>query len=198
MLSSIPNLLDPVLMDMNGHLCTETIWDPRKPMVLVPGAFNPLHDGHLALGALAERMEGKPVAFELSVTNVDKPELTPEEVRYRLDQFVGKWPIWLTRAPLFRDKAQLFPGATFAIGADTAARLVAPRYYKDKEEGMRQTLDHLRKQNCRFLVVGRLDASGCFVGLDEILIPAPYSDLFCAISESDFRVDISSTGLRQG
>ena len=166
-------------------------------MVLLPGAFNPLHDGHLALAALAERMEGKPAAFELSVTNVDKPELTDMEVRSRLDQFVGKASVWLTRAPLFTEKAHVFPGATFAIGADTAARLVAPRYYQGKEEDMLLALDQLRAKHCRFLVAGRLDAAGRFVGLEEIPIPAPYGDLFCAIPQSEFRVDISSTRLRQ-
>src|SRR5262249_4183844 len=45
------------------------------PRSVLPGSFNPLHDGHLLLARVAEEMTGAPVAFEISVTNVDKPPL---------------------------------------------------------------------------------------------------------------------------
>lgn len=180
----------------DGRLCPELAWNPAQPMVLVPGAFNPLHAAHQALAALAEAREGKPAAFELSVTNVDKPPLSPEDVRCRRAAFAGRAPLWLTRAPRFLDKARLFPGATFVIGADTASRLVAPRYYDDDEHRLLQALEFFRTQRCSFLVAGRADATGRYLGLDDIPIPPAYRNLCRAIPMADFRMDISSTMLR--
>jgi len=42
----------------------------------------------------------------------------------------------LTRAPTFREKARVLPGCTFVIGADTARRLVDPRYYEGSQARM--------------------------------------------------------------
>src|SRR5690242_20225890 len=99
------------------------------PPVLFPGSFNPLHDGHRTLAALAGERLGGVGAFELSIANVDKPDLPDDEVRRRLEQFRGRAAVVVTRAPTFVQKAELFPGATFVLGADTAARVVQPRYY---------------------------------------------------------------------
>src|SRR5262249_46463895 len=119
-----PDKANAILITADGRFSPEVVWDATRPWLLVPGAFNPLHGGHRALAALAERLERRPAAFELSVANVDKPELPIEEVRRRLRQFVGHAPVWLTRAARFVDKATLFPGATFVVGADTAERLM--------------------------------------------------------------------------
>jgi hypothetical protein len=195
-----PNSLESVgtvFVALDGQICPEASWNPAQPAVLLPGAFHPLHAGHLALADLAQRLEGKPAAFELSVANVDKPELTVDEVRHRLGQFVGRAEIWLTRAPRFVDKARLFPGATFALGADTAARLVEPRYYENGEEGLRQAFDFISRQACRFLVASRAMASGGYLCLDDIAIPREYTHLFRAIPPNDFRMDVSSTLLRE-
>src|SRR5687768_16624411 len=75
---------------------------------LLPGSFNPVHDGHWRLARVAADIIGEPVAFELSVTNVDKPPLAVEEVGRRLQAFAGRADIWLTRAPRFLDKSALF------------------------------------------------------------------------------------------
>src|SRR5439155_608377 len=122
------------------------------PRVLMPGAFNPVHEGHWRLAAAAAEIAGQPVAFELSVTNVDKPLLPAEEVRRRLRQFTWRAPVWLTRAPTFAEKALLFGDVVFVIGADIAARIVAPRYYQDREERMAAALEQIRSRQGRFLV----------------------------------------------
>ena len=70
------------------------------------------------------------------MVNADKPPLADEEVRRRLTQFVWRAPVWLTRAPTYTEKAELFPDCVFVIGADTATRIVQPRFYGDSEERM--------------------------------------------------------------
>ncbi|MFN4261815.1 MAG: hypothetical protein ACK4RK_21245, partial [Gemmataceae bacterium] len=172
--------------------------DADLPPLLLPGSFNPVHAGHWGLAAVAQRLTGLPVAFELSVTNVDKAPLLPAEVQRRLRAFTWKAPVWLTRAPTFMEKATLFPGALFVVGADTASRIVIPKYYEDSAARMRAALEHIRAQGCRFLVAGRVNAQGKFSGLEQLAIPSEYKDLFTAIAEADFRLDISSTELRAG
>ena len=62
--------------------------------------------------------------FELSVTNVDKPALPSAEICRRLRQFTWRTEVWVTRAPTFAEKASVFPGAIFVVGADTAERIL--------------------------------------------------------------------------
>ncbi|HEY1412382.1 MAG TPA: hypothetical protein VGF36_09580, partial [Rhodopila sp.] len=113
------------------------------PLLVLPGSFNPVHDGHVSLARVAEEVRQRPATFEISVTNVDKPALTGETVRVRIAQFAGKRPLELTRAPTFLEKSRLFPGATFVIGADTAERLVAQKYYGDDADRMNVALEEI-------------------------------------------------------
>jgi hypothetical protein len=170
--------------------------DAPRPLLLLPGSFNPLHHGHTRLAQVAAELAGLPAAFELTVVNADKPPLADAEVRRRAAQFAWKAPLWLTRAPTFTEKAALFPGATFVVGADTAARIVRPCFYHGSEDEMARALADFRGRGCRFLVAGRADAAGRFVGLETLDIPPSYRDLFRGIPESAFRADISSTQLR--
>jgi hypothetical protein len=167
-----------------------------KPRVLLPGSFNPLHAGHVGLARVAADLLGAPAAFELTVLNADKPPLPVDDVRRRLAQFAWLAPLWLTRAPTFREKAVLFPGAAFVVGADTAVRIAEHRFYENSEARLHEALDCIRRQGCRFLVGGRVDASGRFLGLDDLSLPKAARDLFDAIPAARFRLDLSSTQLR--
>jgi hypothetical protein len=102
----------------------------------------------------------------------------------------------LTRAPLFSQKAQLFPHSIFVIGVDTAQRLVQLRFYDNDSNKMLAALDEIRTAGCRFLVAGRLQADR-FLTLQDLSLPVGYQDLFEEIPEHSFRTDISSTELRQ-
>jgi hypothetical protein len=184
--------LDRVTVQPDGQL----VLSAPQPLVLFPGSFNPMHEGHLLLARVAEELRQQPLAFEISVTNVDKPPLAGETVRHRLAQFAWKSPVELTRAPTFVEKSRLFPGTTFVVGADTAERLFGSKYYGDDEVRMHMALEEIANSGGSFLVAVRLDAAGRARALNDIPVPRRYADLFTEIPEHRFRVDTSSSEIR--
>ncbi|GIW93494.1 MAG: hypothetical protein KatS3mg110_1535 [Pirellulaceae bacterium] len=166
----------------------------RSERLLFPGAFHPLHEGHRRMAQWAATHLGKPVEFEISVRNVDKPPLDYVEIRERLEQFTRDQPVWLTNAPTFVEKARLFPGATFIVGADTLVRIADPKYYGNRE-AYQAALEELVEKDCRFLVFGR-HVGDQFQTLDDLLLPAPLRRRCEGVPASEFRCDISSTEIR--
>jgi hypothetical protein len=167
---------------------------PEHP-VLLSGSFNPLHQGHVELLLAAEKVTRRDGLLELSVTNVDKPPLDVVEIERRLSQFKGPFSAVVTCAPTFARKAELFPGAWFALGYDTAIRLLSPAYHDD----VPAMLSRFQSLGTRFIVAGRLHR-GQFQSIAHLNIPCDipcgYEELFISIPEALFREDISSTEIR--
>ena len=169
--------------------------DARPPCVLFPGAFNPLHAGHREIATVATRMTGEATHFELSVANVDKPEIARAEVERRLQAFQAEDVVWLTRAPTFEQKSALFPQVTFVVGADTIKRVAMPRYYGNDADAMHDSIAKLVNRGNSFLVFGRKIGSS-FVTLGDLELTPALKEICTEIPESEFRADISSTELR--
>lgn len=167
---------------------------PQRSVGVLCGAFDPLHGGHEQLRAVAEKRLGGSVAYELSITNVDKPPLDFLTINRRRQQFTQQ-PLALTNAPRYSQKSAIFPHTTFVVGSDTAVRIIDAKYYGGDDAALESALDTIRKNGCRFLVASR-DVDGTLLRLDDLPIPPSARDLFEAIPEADFRVDISSTELR--
>ena len=193
---------NPIQRLLAEEVASVTVYPDGKMIVdeavsnpLLPGSFSPLHYGHQELAAVAEKVLGAPVAYEISVVNVDKPPLEEEEIQRRVDQFRGKAKVVLTRSETFQKKGRLFPGASFVIGWDTGLRLVEPRYYNGEYSTMCLALAELGAAGSRFLVAGRED-NGSFKTLANIPVPDGFGFMFQGIPESAFRADVSSTALR--
>lgn len=182
-----------VVVRADGRVVTGV---PAGGSTVLSGSFNPVHDGHLGLAAVAAQRTGLPVLFELPLINAAKAPIALAEARRRALQFGGAAPIALTRAPLFEDKAHLLPGSVFVVGVDTAERVVDPRFYDGDPARMVTSLQRIRERGCRFLVAGRA-VGDTFRTLTHVAIPAAYRDLFEALDEDEFRVDVSSTQIRR-
>lgn len=189
---------------IDGKLCMK-IYDfsrdkdtASERMVILPGSFNPLHDGHLRLSEIASSIceNGFP-CFEISVINPDKPPLSLAEIKSRVEQFrkAGKTVI-ISNQPYFYKKAEIFPGSAFVIGADTAVRLINPKYYGGSYSQMLEILLGCKRTGCTFLVGGRL-VDGVFKVLEDVDIPQELNDMFISIPLEKFRMDISSTEIRK-
>ncbi|KAG9450523.1 hypothetical protein H6P81_010488 [Aristolochia fimbriata] len=166
--------------------------------IILSGSFNPLHDGHVKLLEVASSIcrDGIP-CFEISAINADKPPLTISQIKDRVKQFerIGKTVI-ISNQPFFYKKAELFPGSAFVIGADTAARLINPKYYGGDHAKMMEILTNCKRTGSTFLVGGR-NVDGIFKVLEDLDIPQEIRDMFISIPEDKFRMDISSTEIRK-
>ncbi|MDP6822977.1 MAG: hypothetical protein QF554_06765 [Dehalococcoidia bacterium] len=174
-------------------------------LTVLSGAFNPLHIGHEGMLKAAIAITGGPGAFELSVVNVDKPELPEADVRERLEQFSGRYTALVSRAPTFLEKSRFMPGAAFVIGYDTAVRLFDDRYYPayDPENDPENTgsatlsaMSEIRRNGCGFIVAGRVTDAG-FKTARDIVVPEGYGHMLREIPSDAFREDISSTQIRR-
>ena len=169
--------------------------DGKYSGVILPGSFNPLHKGHIALKKYISYKLNLDFAYELSISNVDKPNLTSKEIVRRLEQFEKEDTVIVDKAPLFSEKSILFPNSTFVIGYDTAERLIDIKYYGNDFKKMCKSLEVIENNKCQFLIAGRIK-DGEFLTLEDLPIPERFKTLFQKISESDFRVDESSSDIR--
>jgi len=175
----------------------------KQRKLMLSGSFNPLHDGHKQLVEKAQlhcRTRKFQPIFELAVTNVDKGEIVIEDVEQRIKQFAAVGPVVITNASKFVDKARILPNTTFLIGYDTAIRLVDPKYYNNSEEDMNSSLLEMILIGSDFIVAGRFDdQKDEFLTLEEMIdsIPSGLRSAFSGLSESEFRVDLSSSELRK-
>eukprot|EP00040_Diaphanoeca_grandis_P017368 m.90412 g.90412 ORF g.90412 m.90412 type:complete len:282 (-) comp26395_c0_seq1:41-886(-) len=170
---------------------------------IVSGSFNPLHKGHVEMAHAAQTALSTRVVFEMSVSNADKGNLDRQEIFQRISQFneeIG-FDLLLTRAPYFVHKATVVPNAKFVVGFDTACRIVDPKYYNGSQAGVTHMLSQLKTLGTTIVVVGRVEdpasGTGKFLTLVDVPnIPERFADLFVGLTEEEFRVDLSSSQLR--
>jgi phosphopantetheine adenylyltransferase len=162
---------------------------------ILSGSFDPLHSGHISLLEASKSYLDMEVIFELSMSNVDKADLTIEKTNIRINQAFGKWPIIVTRSDTFIKKAKLFPGCVFVVGFDTALRVIDFQYYENNIDNMINQLEEIKELGCRFLVASRC-INGILLTEKDLEVPEAFKEMFFELPVDLFREDISSTGIR--
>ncbi|MCB0196204.1 MAG: hypothetical protein KDJ65_29905 [Anaerolineae bacterium] len=185
--------LQTVTLSPDGQLIAN---EPIKQVVMLSGSFNPLHQGHRQMVEVAAQKLGRSLYFELPLLNADKPAIASAEALRRGSQFLDYAPLVYTGAPLFKEKAAIFPNTVFVVGYDTATRLIEPRFYNHDPAEMTAAFEQIRIAGCRFFVAGRLK-NDRFLTWRDLNLPFEFHDLFDGTTEREFRVDVSSTELRQ-
>ena len=164
--------------------------------LILPGSFNPVHEGHYQMLEAAEEITGKTGAFELTLRNADKPDLDYLSIHERLAKMTDRH-VWLTNQANFAAKAELFHSAVFVLGTDTMVRIGEPRFYENNPDKLAAAITRLATLDISFLVLGRADGDR-FVSLDDIKLPSSLRALCQGVPESAYRNDISSTRIRAG
>lgn len=199
-----PEWASSVIREQITHY-TVKINPATKTKLLLPGAFNPVHDRHLEMAHVAHKLKGEHVDFELCVKNVDKSPLNFHEIETRHQQLElalreHSWAgnLHFTNTPTFAKKAELFPGTTFVIGFDTFQRIGDLKYYDGDPAKRFQAIDKIRLLGCKFLVFHRIVNGRRTSELDVVFLPAELVALAEVVPESELTPnDTSSSGIRK-
>jgi hypothetical protein len=82
------------------------------------------------------------------------------------------------------------------LGADTYLRLADPRYYGGSVEAAAAAVHTIASQTRGLIVFGRV-RDGEFADAAKLDVPQPLRDIAYFVSQREFRMDVSSTALRQ-
>lgn len=200
----------------------QSAWDSKQPRLVLAGSFDPLHRGHVAMAQYAGGRFAGPVWYELALQNADKGQLAASEVHRRLlphlltaepdsnrsaneglNDCVAKprfapHGLLISRLPTFLDKASALPDTDFLVGIDTWQRIVDDKYYADRDRNT--ALGKIVDAGCRFVVFGRLVGDAFLDPASDLglaSLPSRVASAVIPVSGSHFRVDVSSTQLRE-
>lgn len=111
----------------------------RSRPAILPGSFNPIHDGHkMMVKHMAAKLH-KPIYLELGIGNVDKLTLDIIDVNERMEGIKKELHddsqfreacggVILSSMPKFHEKLWRYNSPEFIIGTDTAIRLFNSKY----------------------------------------------------------------------
>jgi len=181
---------------------------------IIPGSFNPVHDGHIALAeyvrkncvqsntsCMSSRLFNENSAqspfFEISISNVDKPCISACDIydRALAIQRLG-YRVLITNAPTMAAKSLRFKNCCFCIGFDSLVRLVDLKYYNNSTACRDAAFKAIELSGNYFLVFPRaMNTIEITKDQEEYL---DKKDSLFVIVENFESVNISSTQLREG
>lgn len=170
----------------------------EKGFALMPGAFNPPHEGHFGITESMRKGYAKRVVFEVTSDPPHKDALTVQDMLKRAKLLHGHDRFFSTSIPMYIDKARAYPGMSLLLGADAMVRMLDPKWGMDVYELFNE-FDNL---DTTLLVAGRMIGDK-FVTRDDILQDLKplyrlqdWSMMRDVMQSVDGRFDISSTELR--
>lgn len=111
----------------DGQLVQLDNMPSTRSLDLIPGSFNPLHEGHKAIYEACKEPEAMK-AYEISINCFGKGHLSFDDLKIRLAQFAWNAPVLVTNASLFIEKCGLMSNfekkPNFHVGFDTAERIL--------------------------------------------------------------------------
>lgn len=168
-----------------------------KRLAIMPGAYNPPHDGHTNTVQHVMEDFGQTVVYEVTANPPHKEAMSVQSLLQRAKLLHGTDRLFTKNNPLYLDKAHAFPSVPLVLGADAMIRMLDPKWGVDPHD----LLSEFNKLNTKLLVSGRLIGDK-FVSCEDILrdIHQQDSRLWQLAQGVMFpvsgRTDISSTELR--
>lgn len=137
---------------------------PSGRFAIMPGAFNPPHDGHFGAAQASLDEYNYPALFETTAEPPHKGALTVQELLQRAKMLQGHDRIFTRKLPYYLDKARAFPGHPFILGADAMVRMLDPKWGIDPIDMFKEFIN----LNTKLFVASR-EIEGKLVTCDDIL-----------------------------
>ena len=166
---------------------------------LMPGAFNPPHEGHFGSAEAAMKDYNHRAVFEITADPPHKGALTVQALLQRAKMLQGYDRVVTTQLPLYIDKARKYPGKPIILGADAMVRMLDPKWGLNIGE----MFGEFYNLGTKLFVSGR-EIDGLFTSCEDILNDIknkhPFKDWASAqivMKPLKGQWDISSTELRK-
>lgn len=165
---------------------------------IIPGRFNPLHHGHLAVAHYIEDKLNRKTLFEipLNYPKFSGPNNRSLTLSSNLQSIINQFKLMsrnvvLTDTIAFAAKSNLFPGSVFAIGPEVMAKITDPVHYFNSIKELIRHIGIIKDNECKFLVFPRTEEQAYF----GVKIPKIIKDITTYVE--DFRpIEISSSSIR--
>lgn len=170
---------------------------PTKHMALMPGAYNPPHEGHFGTAQNVMDQYGRTVVFEVTAEPPHKEALSVQALLQRAKNLQGYDRYFTRKEPMYLDKARRFPGVPIVLGADAMVRMLDPKWGVD----LMSMFKEFRKLDTKLLIAGRTIGDK-FVTCEDVSRDFRKADCHSwgyaqsVMLQIDGRFDISSTELR--
>ena len=169
----------------------------NRHLAIMPGAYNPPHEGHFGTAQHIMDEYGRTVVYEVTAEPPHKEALSVQLLLQRAKMLHGTDRLFTRKEPFYLDKARAFPGVPLVLGADAMVRMLDPKWGLD----LKEMFAEFKKLDTKLLVSGRVMGDK-FVTCDDILKDMFKTDGSLWNSAQGVmlpvggRFDISSTELR--
>lgn len=162
---------------------------------LMPGAYNPPHEGHFGTADQVLNEYNRRVIFEITAEPPHKDTLSIQDLLKRAKLLQGHDRFFTRQEPLYIDKARSFPGVPLVMGADSMLRMLDSKWGVDLVD----SFEEFKDLKTTLYVAGRT-VNGKFITREDLLedISPELHGLFDLVTKSvGGHWDISSTELRK-